>query len=92
MDASDVAAPQQPPLLEQLREKICFKHYSIRTEDAYVDWVRSFILFHGKRHPAERRAKGVEAFLTQLAVKGKRRGFHPEPGQERPVVRLPAGA
>ncbi len=40
-------------LLDQLREALRLKHYSYRTEEAYVDWVRRFILFHGKRHPAE---------------------------------------
>lgn len=70
METSGVAAPQQPRLLEQLREKIRYKHYSIRTEHAYVDWVRRFILFHGKRHPAEMGAREVEGFLTHLAVKG----------------------
>ena len=67
-NACDVAPPQAARLLDQLRDRIRLKHYSIRTEDAYVDWVRRFILFHGKRHPAEMGAKEVEAFLTQLAV------------------------
>lgn len=40
-------------LLDQLREILRLKHYSYRTEQSYVDWVRRFILFHGKRHPAE---------------------------------------
>lgn len=44
------------------------RHYSIRTEDTYVDWVRRFILFHGKRHPAEMGASEVASFLTHLAV------------------------
>ena len=69
MDSSGVGAAQQP-LLEQLRGKIRLKHYSIRTEDAYVDWVRRFILYHGKRHPLEMGAKEVETFLTHLAVQG----------------------
>ncbi len=43
----------EPRLLDQLRARIRFKHYSIRTEQAYADWVRRFILFHGKRHPRE---------------------------------------
>jgi integron integrase len=47
------------------------KHYSIRTEQAYRDWVRRFVLFHGKRHPADMGAQDVEAFLTHLAVVGK---------------------
>jgi len=66
------AAVSQPPkLLDNVRDKIRLKHYSIRTEQAYVDWVRRFILFHGKRHPKEMGAAEVEAFLTHLAVRGK---------------------
>jgi len=56
-----------PKLLEQLREAIRVRHYSIRTEDAYCDWARRFILFHGKRHPREMGAQEVTAFLTYLA-------------------------
>ena len=44
------------------------RHYSIRTEEAYIDWVRRFILFHGKRHPGDMGAAEVEAFLSHLAV------------------------
>lgn len=68
---SRIAGHQPPKLLDQVREKIRLKHYSIRTEQAYVDWIRRFILFHGKRHPAEMGAPEVEAFLTHLAVQGK---------------------
>ena len=52
------AAPHQPRLLDRIRDKIRFNHYSIRTEQAYVDWVRRFVLFHGKRHPVEMAAAG----------------------------------
>ncbi len=48
--------------------KIRQKHYSIRTEQAYTDWIRRFILFHGKRHPAAMGELEIEAFLTHLAV------------------------
>lgn len=58
----------KPKLLDRLRHKIRLKHYSIRTEEAYVGWARSYILFHGKRHPRDMRASDVEAFLTHLAV------------------------
>lgn len=61
---------QPPKLLDRVRERIRFKHYSIRTEDSYVQWIRRFILFHGKRHPSEMGAVEVEAFLTHLAVEG----------------------
>lgn len=57
-----------PRLLDQVREKLRVKHYSIRTEQAYVDWIRRFILFHGKRHPATLSAPEVERFLSHLAV------------------------
>ena len=57
-----------PKLLEQVRERIRVKHYSLRTEDAYFDWARRFILFHGKRHPKDMGAEEVQAFLTHLAV------------------------
>ena len=60
-----------PKLLDQVRDKIRLKHYSIRTEQTYVDWIKRFVLFNNKRHPAEMGAAEVEAFLTHLAVEGK---------------------
>jgi len=57
-----------PRLLDQVRSRIRVLHYSIRTEAAYVDWIRRFILFHGKRHPREMGEPEIEAFLTHLAV------------------------
>lgn len=68
MDTSTSAAPK---LLDQVRGKIRLKHYSIRTEQAYVDWIKRFILFFDKRHPSELGAAEVEAFLTHLAVSGR---------------------
>ena len=65
---SSPAGTTAPRLLDQLRERIRLRHYSIRTERAYADWVRRFILFHGKRHPISLGATEVEAFLTSLAV------------------------
>ena len=58
----------KPRLLDRVRNKIRVKHYSIRTEQAYVDWIRRFILFHGKRHPEQMGAKEIETFLSHLAV------------------------
>ena len=55
-------------LLDQVRAAIRVRHYSIRTEQAYVDWIRRFILFHGKRHPTEMGVEHVTAFLSHLAV------------------------
>ncbi len=60
---------QSSKLLDQVRDVLRLKHYAIRTEDAYVDWIRRFILFHNKRHPAEMGAAEINAFLTHLAVK-----------------------
>jgi integron integrase len=61
----------QPKLLDQVRGKIRVKHYSIRTEQAYVDWIKRFILHFDKRHPRDLGAAQVEAFLTHLAVEGR---------------------
>jgi integrase len=57
-----------PRLMEQVRAKIRARHYSRRTEDAYVHWIRRFIVFHRRRHPRELGAQEISAFLTALAV------------------------
>ena len=59
---------EKPKLLNQMRDKIRTRHYSIRTEKAYLDWTRRYILFHNKRHPVEMGAPEIETFLTYLAV------------------------
>ncbi len=61
------AAADSPRLLESLRQQIRYLHYSLRTEHAYLHWVRAFIHFHGRRHPADLGQAEVEAFLTWLA-------------------------
>ena len=65
------AAAPPPKLLDRMRIHLRTRHYSMRTEEAYVDWARRFILFHGKRHPQEMGAAEVEAFLSHLAVERK---------------------
>ena len=55
-------------LLDQVRNVLRLKHYAIRTEEAYLDWIRRFILFHQKRHPREMGAAEITEFLTHLAV------------------------
>ncbi len=60
---------EQSPFLNRVREVIRARHYSIRTEQSYTQWVKRFILFHGKRHPKELGENEVVAFLTHLAVK-----------------------
>ena len=57
----------KPKLLDQVRDVIRRKHYSIRTEQAYIDWIKRFIIYHGKRHPAEMAEEEVAEFLTHLA-------------------------
>ncbi len=54
----------------ELRDAICLKHYSHRTEETYVQWIRCYILFHDKQHSAEMDTPEIEAFLTHLAVEG----------------------
>jgi len=56
-------------LLDQVREAIRLKHYSLSTEETYVAWIRRYILFHNKRHPNEMGSKEIETFLTHLAIK-----------------------
>lgn len=66
---SDHAADQRPArLLDRVRAAIRLRHYSPKTEEAYVSWIRRFVLFHGKRHPREMGAAEVTAFLSDLAV------------------------
>ena len=60
--------PRPKKLLDQVRDILRLKHYSRRTEDAYVGWIRRYILFHNKRHPKEMGVPEIEAFLTHLAV------------------------
>jgi Phage integrase, N-terminal SAM-like domain len=57
----------KPKLLDQVRGVIRRKHYSIRTEQAYIDWIKRFIIYHGKRHPEEMAEEEVAEFLTHLA-------------------------
>ena len=59
---------QPPRLLDQVRNAIRLRHYSIRIERAYVKWIRTYILFHGKNHPAQLGATHVGAFLSYLAI------------------------
>jgi hypothetical protein len=64
-DKSTTAKP--PKLLDQVRDKLRVKHYSIRTEQTYVDWIKRYIFFHDKRHPKSMEALDVEAFFTHGA-------------------------
>lgn len=70
MDAKAVF-PNPPKLLDRLRAEIRVRHYSLRTEYVYVDWVRRFIFFHNKRHPKDMGARELQDFLSHLAVERK---------------------
>jgi integrase len=70
--STDISPPDSvtraPKLFDQIRERLRLKHYSLRTEQAYVHWAKRYIFFHGKRHPGELGKPEIEAFLTSLAV------------------------
>ncbi len=68
--ASAPADAPRPRLLDALRARVRRLGLALRTEEAYVGWVRRFILFHGKRHPRDMGAREVEAFLSDLATRG----------------------
>src|SRR4051812_47686243 len=66
-------APQPlppPKFMDRVRWHLRVKRYSIRTEQAYIDWIRRFILFHGKRHPEDMGEPEIAAFLSHLAIDG----------------------
>ena len=65
------ATRSEPRLLDRVRLAVRARHYSRRTEEAYVGWVRRFVLFHGKRHPVEMGEKEINLFLSDLAVRHK---------------------
>ncbi len=60
--------PRKTKLLDHVREVIRFKHFSLRTEQTYVQWIKRFIIFHRKQHPETMGAAEVTKFLTDLAV------------------------
>src|SRR5882724_12141915 len=64
-------APPPPRLLDRVRAALRTRHCSLRTEKAYVGWIRRYIFFHGRRHPREMGENEVTGFLTALAVDGK---------------------
>jgi len=65
---NNITPPQPRKLLDQVSDALRLKHYSYRTEQAYKDWIKRYILFHHKRHPRDMAASEVQAFLTHLAV------------------------
>lgn len=71
MDTTSLNGPSKPKLLDRVRTAIRLRHYSPRTEEAYAGWVRRFVVFHQKRHPAEMGEDEVRQFLIYLAEKLK---------------------
>lgn len=67
--SSKESTKTKPKLLDQVREAVRARHYSQRTEEAYVVWIKRLIFFHNKRHPAEMGEPEINAFLTHLALK-----------------------
>lgn len=65
------AETNKPKLLDQVRQLMRLRHYSLRTEEAYVGWIRRYILFHGKRHPRDLGEEEIASFLSSLAVEGR---------------------
>ncbi len=59
---------QASPFLEEVRQLMRVQHYAIRTEQSYIEWIKRFILFHGKRHPKEMGEKEVTAFLAHSSL------------------------
>jgi integrase-like protein len=68
---TNAAGPPKPRLFDRVREAVRARHYSRRSEKAYVHWIKRYIFFHAKRHPVEMGAAEVTAFLTSLAVDNK---------------------
>jgi hypothetical protein len=71
IDLGELPLPRPPKLLDQVSQVLRVRHYAYRTEESYRQWVRRFVLFHGKRHPRDMGAAEVEQFLTHLAVHGR---------------------
>ena len=67
---SEITDPPLPnkKLLEQVSDALRLKHYSLRTEKAYIEWIRRYILFHGKRHPKEMVTAEIQAFVIYTHV------------------------
>ena len=63
-----MARLERPRLLDQVRELLRIRHYSIRPEQAYLQWIRRFVLFNGKRHPIDHGRAEITAFLSHLAM------------------------
>jgi hypothetical protein len=68
MAGQTLPCSKSPKLLERVRATMRLNRYSPRTEQAYIDWIKRYIRFHGVRHPQEMGADEVKAFLSHLAT------------------------
>jgi Phage integrase, N-terminal SAM-like domain len=87
---STAAVASSPKLLDRVRWHLRAKHYSIRTEQAYVDWIRRYILFHRKRHPNEMGEKEINRLPHSSRGRKECRRFCPESGVLRAAFPLSA--
>jgi integron integrase len=71
IDLGELPLPRLPRLLDQVRQVLRVRHYSLRTEECYVQWIVRFIRFHNKRHPRDMGAVEVAQFLSHLAFQGR---------------------
>jgi len=76
-----------PKLLDQVSNAIRTKHYSLRTEKTYKDWIRRYILFHHKRHPKEMGVEEIQAFISHLATERRLSASSQNPCTEPVEVR-----
>ena len=86
--SKNVPPPRPKKFLDQVREVLRLKHYSIRTEQAYVDWIKRYILFHNKRRPREMGPREISAFLKPPRHRQAGRGEHTEPGPSCDFIAL----
>lgn len=82
----------QPRVLNRVRRAVRARHLSLRTERAYVQWIKRFILHHGTRHPEEMGAPEIQSFSRIWLPNGTRGSLHAEPGPQRAAVPLSRGA
>ena len=71
LTAGAPSSSAKPKLLDQVRQAIRTRHYSPRTEESYIHWIKRFIFFHNKRHPAEMAEPEIARFLSNLAAESK---------------------
>src|SRR4029077_1430421 len=82
---SPAQTADKPKLLDQVRDVIRRKHFSIRTEQTYIDWIRRFILFHNKRHPREMGAAGNHRFSHSSGAPSPSGGVNSESARKSPA-------